>query len=82
MSEELEQEKSPRGRKPKVVETGILPEGWSIYDVVKIEIVGYKNNEPKFQDVKIIKSVKISEEQAEELNQHKGNTLKEYRLKK
>lgn len=77
---DLEPKAETRGRKQKA--TGVIPDGWGIYEVVRLEKIGFEKGVAKFADAKVLKTVKISDEQADELNAHKHNTLKEYRLKK
>ena len=55
-----------------------LPNGYAYYEKTKLEIVGYKENKPQLKELKKMKTVMISEEQARELNMHKYNTLIEY----
>lgn len=55
-----------------------LPKGYFHFVKTKLEIAGYNNNVPKLQKLKEVKTVVLSQEQADELNAHKANTLIEY----
>ena len=71
----MEQEKKQIGR-PKVEK---LPKGWALYNKIQLQQTGYAKGEKQVKQVgEPIKVVQLSEDQADELNVHKFNTLIEY----
>lgn len=70
---ELEQKIEQAQKNPTKKEAS-LPKGWYLYDAVKLE--HGKGNDLKRGEV--VKTVKLSEDSADELNIHKFNTKIEY----
>jgi len=61
---------------PSVSKTGTF-----IYQKVKLEISGYKDNKPVFKEGSVIRECKISELDAGILNSQQANTLIRYKKK-
>jgi len=57
-----------------------LPKGWKFVEVVKLELVGYKEGKPQFKEAGIKKTVTLPEEQINVLNTQKNNTKLYYKI--
>jgi len=68
----------PKVSEPEQVEQQ-LPKGWHVYTKMKLVVEKWVNNKPILKEVSEIGKCKLSDEQAELLNEHKYNTLIEYK---